>query len=73
LEILLRIVFTKFMIYSFEEISDFQLCCRRFIAKEISTYFLRNKIGQPTKVKPFLCPTTHEREWAGGLVLEGEW
>jgi len=47
------------MVYSGEKISDFPLCCGRFIRKEISTYFLRNKIGQPTIVKHFLCPTSH--------------
>jgi hypothetical protein len=39
LEILLGIVFTKFMVYFGEEISDFQLCCGFFLPKEIETYF----------------------------------
>ena len=61
------------MVFSGEEINGFRLRCGRFIPKEISAYFMRNKIGQSTKVKYFLCLTSHEREWAGGVVLEGEW
>jgi len=39
LEILFGIVFTKFMVYFDEEISDFQLCCGCFCLTEILAYF----------------------------------
>ena len=51
LGIFFGIVFTKFILYSSEVISDLRLCRGCFIPNEISAYFLRNKIGQSTKVK----------------------
>jgi hypothetical protein len=58
LEILFGIVFKNFIVYSIEEISDFRLRCGCFPGK-FKLIFREFKIGQPTKIKYFLCLTNH--------------
>jgi hypothetical protein len=67
LEILLGIVFTKFMVYFDEEISDFQLCCEFFLPTEIGNYFWE---FLNWKTRSFSHQSLEGRRWR---CRPGEW
>ena len=58
----LFIVLIKFIAYFDEEISDFRLCCGGFVPQKLKIISENFEIGQPTKVKPFRCPTIHHMD-----------
>ena len=66
--ILFDTVFTKFVSYLGEEISDFRLCCGRFLPRKfklISENFTLIK----QKFKHFRFPTYHNRKFIAGGSL----
>jgi hypothetical protein len=62
LEILFGIVFTKFMILFQSRNQQLLFTLWAFFLNGNLAYFCEFYIGQPTKVKPFRCPTSHYRE-----------
>ena len=59
LEIVVCIVFTKFIVYSSEEIATFGYVVGVFFPGKFKLIFREFLIGQPKKIKAFRCPTDH--------------